>query len=145
MKAFQSSQRPTCRAGFSLIELLCVMGIIGILMSLMAPGALKALKKARSLRHENDVPVLVNQIAQQVQKHITPTSTYQFDTPKSLIEGLSIPTDAARLLRSSRVTYSRLRHTDPPDTVVFVVKDYPRPGSSMSVTKALLLTSRPPY
>ena len=44
LKTLQHSRR-----GFSLIEILCVMAIIGILVSLMLPAFARALRKARGL------------------------------------------------------------------------------------------------
>ena len=104
--------------GVTLIELLCVMGIIGILMSMMAPAALKALKKARQVSGEIEAPVF----QEEIQRKYTP---YRLANPQhpmldrnEFIAACGLSSKAAAWLKSSEVQFFAFSGASAPSTVV---------------------------
>ena len=104
--------------GVTLIELLCVMGIIGILMSMMAPAALKALKKARQLSGEIEAPAF----QEEIQRKYTP---YRLANPQhpmldlnEFIAACGLSSKAAAWLKSSEVQFFAFSGASAPSTVV---------------------------
>lgn len=89
----------------TLIELLCVMAIIGILMSLMAPAAFKALRKARQLSGEVEGPAF----QEEIQRKYTP---YRLANPNhptldrdGFIQACGLSAKAAAWLKSREVRF----------------------------------------
>jgi prepilin-type N-terminal cleavage/methylation domain-containing protein len=104
--------------GVTLIELLCVMGIIGILMSMMAPAAFKALKKARQLAGEIEAPAFQDEI----QRKYTP---YRLANPQhpaldrnAFIAACVLSPKAAAWLRGSDVQFFPFSGASAPTTLV---------------------------
>ncbi len=104
--------------GLSLIELLCVMGIISILMSMMAPAAFKALKKARQLSGELEATAFKDEI----QRKYTP---YRLVNPQhatldrdGFIAACGLSFKAAAWLKSSEVQFFPFSGASAPTTLV---------------------------
>ena len=102
----------------TLIELLCVMAIIGVLMSLIAPAAFKALKKARQLSGEIEGPAF----QEEIQRKYTP---YRLAHPAhptldrtGFIRACGLGAKAAAWLRSGEVRFHPFNGATPPTTVV---------------------------
>ena len=102
----------------TLIELLCVAAIIGILMSLIAPAAFKALKKARQLSGEIEAPAF----QEEIQRRYTP---YRLANPKhptldrdGFITACGLSSKAAAWLRSREVQFIPFSGASVPTTVV---------------------------
>ena len=126
----------------TLIELLCVMGIIGILMSLMAPAAFKALKKARQLSGEVEGPAFQAEI----QRKYTP---YRLANPNhptldrdAFIQACGLSAKASSWLRSPEVRFVPFSGVAPATTIVIeqrlqVIQNRP-PGMVYTVMDLLL-------
>lgn len=106
----------------TLIELLCVMAIIGILMSLIAPAAFKALKKARQLSGEIEGPAFQAAFQEEIQRKYTP---YRLANPahptldrNEFIRACGLSAKAAAWLRSAEVRFHPFSGATPPTTVV---------------------------
>ena len=104
--------------GVTLIELLCVMGIIGVLMTMMAPAALKALKKARQLSGEIEAPAF----QEEIQRKYTP---YRLANPQhpmldrnGFIAACGLSFKATAWLKSSEVRFFDFSAASAPSTVV---------------------------
>ncbi|MFM7804625.1 MAG: type II secretion system protein [Verrucomicrobiota bacterium] len=107
----------TARA-VTLIELLCVMAIIGILMSMIAPVAFKALKKARQLSGEIEGPAF----QEEIQRKYTP---YRLSNPghpvldrDGFIRACGLSSKAAAWLKSREVRFTPFSGSTPATTAV---------------------------
>lgn len=112
-------ERSGCR-GVTLIELLCVAVIIGILMSLIAPAAFKALKKARQLSGEIESPAF----QEEIQRKYTPYRLAHPNHPlldrDAFIAACGLSAKAAAWLRSSEVQFVPFSSASPATTAVIV-------------------------
>jgi len=92
-------------AAVTLIELLCVMAIIGILMSLIAPAAFKALRKAKQLAGEVQAP----NFQEEFQRKYTPYRLSHPNHPmldrEGFIQACGLSSKAAVWLRGSEVRF----------------------------------------
>lgn len=124
-------------AGFSLIELLCVLAIIGVLLSLLTPTFSKAMGKARGVVGDVEISGHLDTIATALQRHVNLQAPYQFPTKNALIHGAKIPSRTARFLRSSDVLFHGLSYADPLNKPVLFIPTHRHQG--IVVTKADIL------
>lgn len=103
----------TPTGGVTLIELLCVMAIIAILMSLIAPAAFKALRKARQLAGEIQRPAF----QEELQRKYTPYRLAHPNHPtldrEAFIQACGLSSKAAAWLTSSEVRFTPFSGTTP--------------------------------
>ena len=91
--------KPTCsfsnkkrRSGFTLVELMIVVGIIGVLAAIAVPAFAKARTEARVARMANDLRIFGNGFAQ----YAMDTGSFPVDTHISLPPGMDEYIDQAR-------------------------------------------------
>ena len=105
-------------AAVTLIELLCVMAIIGILMSLIATAAFKALRKAKQLAGELQAP----SFQEELQRKYTPYRLSHPNHPmldrEGFIQACGLSSKAAVWLRSSEVRFIPFSGATPATTGV---------------------------
>jgi prepilin-type N-terminal cleavage/methylation domain-containing protein len=123
--------RKSQHKGFSLIELLCVVAIIGILVSLMLPAFARALRKARGLGDHLGGP---SRIQMRIDEVITDYTRFRTAHPdhgklsrKAFINNLELSPSAEAWLTLKSVEYRPFEASDPTQQVAIVV--YPSPGS----------------
>lgn len=104
--------------GVTLIELLCVMAIIAILFSLVAPVAFKALRKARRLSGEIEGPAFIDEI----QRKYTPYRLANLTHPEldraEFVRVCQLSQKASAWLRSSEVTFTPFAGSSPANFAV---------------------------
>ncbi len=116
---------------FSLVEILCVMAIIGILVSMMLPAFARALRKARGVGNHLGGS---GGIQMRIDEVITSYTRYRADHPdhaklskKAFIDNLELSSTAEAWLNLSSVEYRPFAGADPTQQLAIVV--YPSPGS----------------
>ena len=109
------------RAGFSLVELMCVITIILILASLMMGPVLRAYKKARNFGWENDAPQLTDRFIDRMKQHFGEAPLYPELNVEQLFEGGLIDHQLRIFLKDKRVQFFPFSSKAPDEMIVLEV------------------------
>jgi prepilin-type N-terminal cleavage/methylation domain-containing protein len=142
----QRAACPRARAGVTLIELLCVMAIIGILASLMLAPMGKALRKARGVAGFGQTADTLTPIVTEIQEKY---SAYRMANPnherldlKSFIRVCGLGAKADALLHLSAVTFEPFAGSTPPLTIVIHCSPGPATGGGITLRVMDLLIAK---
>ena len=126
------------RTGFSLIEVLCVMAIIGILVSLMLPSLARGLRIARGLGDHLGGP---GGIQMRIDEVITNYTRYRAANPthgklsrRAFVNALQLSPGAEAWLNLTSVEYRPFAAADPTQQLAIVVNPSPGSGSGDKLT-----------
>ena len=110
---------------FSLIELLCVIVIIGILASLVLGPAAKALSRVRAADWADKAEAKILRIEEQLKKMHGSRLAYPAMTPSELRDAGILNDELVSFLKSSRVDYFPFSSADSTNHVILIVR-FPR-------------------
>jgi prepilin-type N-terminal cleavage/methylation domain-containing protein len=121
------------RRGFSLIELLCVMAIIGILVGLMMGPIGRAFRKARGFKAEMETPAHVERLTDGMRKFAAAHSAWSCPDLEALLTFAKPGGPTERWIKGAQATLVPFRHDTPVDAIVLTL-DLPA-GSSDKVLR----------
>lgn len=109
-------RRLPTQSAHSLVELLVVVGIIGILVSLIAPAASRVYSKAKAMDWDNKGYPW--KVVQQARPFYSQLKTYPKFTPEQLRENNVIDAQSLKFLQSPYVEFHPFSSSEPDDFVV---------------------------
>jgi prepilin-type N-terminal cleavage/methylation domain-containing protein len=121
-----SCHRHRClRRGFTLIEMLCVIGIIAVLMGLLFGPLGRVMKKATAMQWAQDSRVQLDRVVTRLQSHFQgktnfPSITLEFMESQAWFEPAQL-----QFLKDRRVTFTPFAGSDPTGKVIIQVKIEP--------------------
>ena len=107
--------------GFSVIELLCVMGIIGILLSLLLPAVFGAYNKVRWQAAELEAPAIAGTLLDGSRRYCASTPHYRFETKQDFMDKCVNDSKVRGWIRSSSTQFVPFNFLDPSTNFVVVV------------------------
>lgn len=120
-------------AGVTLIELLCVLAIIGILVGLLLGPVGRALGRARALKWDMEIGTHLEHVAERVRAHAARHPVYRFQSVAELGEVVALSGPARRFLGSSQVRFHAFSHADPPERIVLEIGQTGQGGGGSGV------------
>jgi prepilin-type N-terminal cleavage/methylation domain-containing protein len=105
--------------GFSLVELLCVIAIIGILASLLLPVISRAYEKARGMAEEIEGPAIIDLVTQQTRGYCTAHTQYLFLSKSELIDKVGFAPKAHDWVGASSTEFVPFGYLDDTNKIVF--------------------------
>ncbi len=104
------------QAAHSLVELLVVVGIIGILISLIAPAASRVYSKAKAMKWENEGYPW--KLSQELRAFYGQLKSFPAIPPEELHQNGVIQTRSLQFIRSPYVNYQPFSSKDPAEMIV---------------------------
>lgn len=129
--------------GFSLIELLCVIAIIGILASLLLPAIFRAYDKVRGMSDEMEAPSIFYLIKKNTQDYCAVNTQYLFLTKSELIDKVGFAAKPHDWLGTSSTEFVPFGYLDDTNKVVLTFHFGRRRATVQSLTKGDLTVVRP--
>jgi prepilin-type N-terminal cleavage/methylation domain-containing protein len=119
-----ASRFPHCRSGGSglaavtLIELLCVIAIIGILSSLLLPTVLRAYTRVREFNEEMEGPSIIQMIRSESRNYCVGHPTFQFTSKADFAEKCAFAPKPGAWVMAWKSQFVPFSYTDPTNKIV---------------------------
>jgi len=107
-------------SGVTLLELLCVVAIIGILASLLLPTVVPAYSRVRAMSEEMEAGEIVGLLLAETRGYCARTPKYRFENKKDFEEKCGLAPKCRSWVQASATEFVPFNSFDPTNRVVLV-------------------------
>ncbi len=132
-----------CRGGVSLVELLCVIAIIGILASLLLPTVARAYNKVRGMTEEWEGPGIIQMLVHESRRYCTANPQFKFASKSDYAEKCGFAPKCRDWLFASATEFAAFSYLDPTNKFVLTFH-FGRKHAQVSAWNVGELTVIPP-
>jgi prepilin-type N-terminal cleavage/methylation domain-containing protein len=110
--------RGQSKCAFTLIELLCVIAIIGILLSMLLPTFSRAYRKAKAMSEEFEEEAVADLLRHEVRNYCAGHAQYRFDNKTDLETKCNLQSKCREWIEASPTVFVPFNYQDPTNKVV---------------------------
>ncbi len=121
-----------------MIELLCVIAIIGILMSMLLPAVTRAYSKVKGTTEEWEAPEIADLLCHSTRAYCTANPRFNFTNKTDFVEKCALHPKCRDWMNMSRTEFLPFNHLDATNKVVLAVHLGRRHATLYSFTKGQL-------
>lgn len=119
----QLGNKPTCderpaKRGVTLIELLCVIVIIGILAAMLLPVVARVYRRAKAMSEEVEESEVAERLRHEVRNYCAAHPPYQFDSKTDFADKCVLAPKCREWIDASATVFVPFNHLDPTNKVV---------------------------
>jgi Tfp pilus assembly protein PilE len=118
-----------------MIELLCVMAIIGILAALLLPAVMNAYLRIKGAAEEFEGPTIAGMLEHECRNYCAANATYHFDSKEDFVQKVRCAPKCQNWVEASRTVFVPFTNLDPTNLVVISVYIGPRYRTLYAFTK----------
>lgn len=125
------------RFGFSLVEVLCTIAIIGVLAGLLLGPVARAMHRAQAMKWGDEAPQKLHTVIHRLRAQFQGKANFPTVTLQQLEDNQWLDSSLISFLKDRRVSFIPFKGSDPEDQVIIAVKI-----ESGFLTEAQILTEK---
>jgi prepilin-type N-terminal cleavage/methylation domain-containing protein len=116
-----NATRPYWGNAFSLVELLCVIAIIGILLSLLMPALFRAYHRVKDMADAEEAPVVAHRLQKEAVAYCTANPQFRFGTKTDFGDKCKFAPKCRDWIDDSKTEFVPFDYLTPTNQVVLTV------------------------
>ncbi len=124
----------------TLIELLCVVAIIGILASLLLPAVMRSYLRIKGMADEIEGPEVAFHLERETRKYCAANTNYHFDSKADFIQKCQFEPKCQNWVNASHTDFVPFTYLDSTNLTVLTVHIGPKLRTQYTFTKGSLST-----
>jgi len=121
-----------------MIELLCVVAIIGILASLLLPAVMRSYLRIKGAADEMDGPTVAFRLEEEARRYCSANTNFHFDSKEDFIAKCQLAPKCRNWVNASQTEFVPFTYLDPTNLMVLTIHIGPKYRTQFNFTKGNL-------